>query len=162
MYNLILFSLWRRNEPISQKRRSAPQLMVFASARPLPQEGRSSRDAAGSAESASPPNPVFSRRQRLSRPDLSLALNKGRRFSSEHFTITTSPHQHGYAVVVPKKVARLSVRRHLIKRRVSEALRSLSPLLPASLIVFVRSTPDEHMYDSIRMELESLLSKIKN
>jgi ribonuclease P protein component len=41
----------------------------------------------------------------------------------------------GYAVVVSKKIARLSVTRHRVKRQILGALRDL-PTLPPSLIIF--------------------------
>lgn len=44
-------------------------------------------------------------------------------------------HAVGYAVVVSKKIARLSVTRHRIKRQTLAALRSF-PLLPPTLIIF--------------------------
>ena len=63
----------------------------------------------------------------------------------------------GYAVVVPKKVARLSVTRHRIKRRVLAALRTLS--LPPALIVFPRASASSVSYKNIQAELASLLPK---
>jgi len=68
------------------------------------------------------------------------------------------PQGRGYAVVVPKKVARLSVTRHKIKRRVSSALRTLP--LPSSLIIFPRAPVADLPYQDLRAELAGLLSKI--
>lgn len=64
----------------------------------------------------------------------------------------------GYAVIVPKKVARLSVARHSIKRRVLHALRAISP--PKALVLFPKATVVDMDYKSIRDELDALCSKI--
>ena len=78
---------------------------------------------------------VFPRAKRLSRATLPVVLAKGKRLSSEHFGIVFSEIEEGCAVVVSKKVARLSVTRHRIKRRVLEALRTLP--LPSALVVCI-------------------------
>lgn len=67
----------------------------------------------------------------------------------------------GYAVIVPKKVVRLSVGRHLLKRRVLEALRALPFPLPPSLIVFPRRSASSVHYQDIVTELTALLSSIR-
>lgn len=64
----------------------------------------------------------------------------------------------GYAVVIPKKVVRLSVRRHLLKRRVLEALREIRTQLPPALIVFPRHSADSVNYTDIVKELTTLIS----
>lgn len=84
------------------------------------------------------------------------ALKSGKRFSSEHLSIVLPKEGMGYAVIVPKKVARLSVMRHRIKRRVFAALRTLP--LPSSLIVFPRASAGSVSYKDIQMELSHLLS----
>lgn len=66
----------------------------------------------------------------------------------------------GYAVVIPKKVVRLSSARHRLKRQVLEALRTLS--LPPALIVFPRASASSVNYEGITTELKELLSNIKN
>jgi ribonuclease P protein component len=66
----------------------------------------------------------------------------------------------GYAVVVSKKVAKLSVTRHKIKRRVLEAFRALPPPSVA-LILFPKSAVAEMTYIEVREELATLLSKIR-
>jgi len=66
----------------------------------------------------------------------------------------------GYAVVIPKKVIRLSSARHRLKRRVLEALRELT--LPPSLIVFPKASADSVDYQDIKAELGALLSKPHN
>lgn len=64
----------------------------------------------------------------------------------------------GYAVVIPKKVVRLSSSRHRLKRQILEALRTFP--LPQALIVFPRAIPGSVNYDDIKAELQSLVSKL--
>ncbi len=66
----------------------------------------------------------------------------------------------GYAVVVAKKVARLSVARHKMKRRILAALRALP--LPGSVVVFPRASAIDLDFKSTKEELAALLSKIRN
>jgi len=98
---------------------------------------------------------VFPRKKRLSRALLSSVLKNGRRLSSPHFNIVISEDAQGYAVIVPNKVARLSVTRHRIKRRVLAALRTIS--LPSALIVFPRLSASSVSYQDIKTELANLI-----
>ncbi|TAK57686.1 MAG: ribonuclease P protein component [Bacteroidetes bacterium] len=100
---------------------------------------------------------MFPRRKRIAREAFPTALKSGRRFSSPHFSIVISNEASGYAVIVPKKVARLAVTRHRIKRRVLAALRSLP--LPPSLIVFPKTSVNSVSYQEVQRELATLLSK---
>jgi len=83
-------------------------------------------------------------------------LKAGQRLSSPHFTVIVSKEARGYAVVIPKKVARLSVTRHTIKRRVLAALRTIP--LPPSLLVFPKTSASGVSYQDIQTELSNLLS----
>ena len=113
---------------------------------------------------------MFPRKKRFPRTLFPSALKTGRRFSSQHLTIIIPEAAvlpvgtQGYAVIVPKKIAHLSVERHKIKRRVLEALRTL-PLvgqpLPPALIIFPKSSVSSVSYKDTQIELASLLSKIK-
>lgn len=85
------------------------------------------------------------------------ALKSGRRLSSEHLSVVLPKEGTGYAVIVSKKVARLSVMRHRIKRRVLAALRTLP--LPTSLIVFPKASVGSVSYKDIQTELMYLLSQ---
>lgn len=76
-----------------------------------------------------------------------------------HFSATALKEVKGYAVVVSKKVARLSVTRHRLKRRVLEALRALP--LPKALIIFPKASAAALSSQEIRKELTALLSKIQ-
>jgi ribonuclease P protein component len=100
---------------------------------------------------------VFSRRTRFPRAAFPSALKSGRRLSSAHFSAVLPEEGKGYAVVVSKKVARLSVTRHRIKRRVLMALRTLP--LPPALIIFPKASADSVSYQDIQAELAVLLSK---
>jgi len=99
---------------------------------------------------------VFKRRHRLTRAAFEALLKAGTRRSGPHFSIIRSTSVPGYAVVVPKKVARLSTARHRIKRRVLAVLKTLP--LPKGLIVFPRAVVKDMPYDEIRTELTKLLS----
>lgn len=85
------------------------------------------------------------------------ALSSGKRLSSAHFTAVV-PTVRGYAVVIPKKVARLSVARHQTKRRVLEALRTLP--LPKGLIIFPKASAQNLDFTHTQEELANLLSKL--
>lgn len=87
------------------------------------------------------------------------AIKTGRRLASPNFVAIISKEAKGYAVVIPKKVARLSVTRHRMKRHVLEALQTLS--LPKSLLLFPKSSVLSLGYRDIQTELAALLSKIK-
>ncbi len=102
---------------------------------------------------------MFPQSKRLSRTAFPSAL-KGRRVSSPHLSAVFSKETAGYAVVVSKKVAKLSVTRHKIKRRVLEALRTL-PLPSLALILFPKVSVAQMTYQEVREELEGLLSKIR-
>ncbi len=96
---------------------------------------------------------MFPRSERLSRGSFPEAL-AGKRLSTDHFSLVISQ-TPGYAVVVSKKVARLSTARHLLRRRVVAALRTLA--LPPGLIVFPKSSAVSLAYRAIRAELAEAL-----
>lgn len=101
---------------------------------------------------------MFSRKNRLSRSDFGVALRTSRRLSSPFFLILHPEGLEGYAVVIPKKVIRLSSARHRLKRQVLEALRTLP--LPPALIVFPRAAAGSVHYQDLVTELKNLISKI--
>lgn len=103
---------------------------------------------------------MFPQRERLKRAEFAKALSGGRRVSSLHFTVVAPEKERGYAVVVPKKVANLSVTRHIIKRKVMAALRTVN--MPKALIVFPKSSVSSVSYQDMKKELAMLISKIKN
>jgi ribonuclease P protein component len=100
---------------------------------------------------------VFSRRERLPRALFPTALKTGRRLSSPNFSAVVSSDVRGHAVIIPKKIARLSVTRHRIKRRVFAALKTLP--LPPSVVIFPKSSAGSVSYEDTRKEIAALLSK---
>lgn len=66
--------------------------------------------------------------------------------------------QGGFGVVVPKKVAKLSVSRHLLKRRI---LSRLAPWYSSSrvVIVFARPGSKELDYPTLSEEIDGLLAR---
>jgi ribonuclease P protein component len=105
--------------------------------------------------------PVVPRRKRLSRAAFPNVLTKGRRISSLHFVAAISKEANGYGVVVPKKIARLSVTRHRIKRRVFEALRTLTLPSSTAIILFPKAPVASMTFAEVFEELQALLSKIQ-
>lgn len=97
--------------------------------------------------------------KRLSRSAFPSVLAKGRRVSSASFSVVFSKEGLGYGVVVSKKVARLSVTRHRIKRRVVEALRTLQ-LPPSAVVFFPKAAVAQMSHKDVSTELATLLSKI--
>ena len=104
---------------------------------------------------------MFPRRLRLAKTDFSPALlAHSRRFSSAHLSLLVPEEgARGYAVIISKKTARLSVTRHRLKRRVLAAMRAYP--LPPALIVFPKLSVLKLSSAELKGELGSLLSKIK-
>jgi ribonuclease P protein component len=98
---------------------------------------------------------VFSRKKRFPRALFPSAIKTGRRFSSTNISILIPKEGKGYAVVVPKKIVRLSVKRHAIKRRILAALRAIH--LPPAIIVFPKSSASSVSYQDIKTELTNLI-----
>lgn len=68
---------------------------------------------------------MLNKSERLSRPLISELLKIGRRHSDALFDIRFAPApSFGATVIVSKKVAPLSVKRHLLKRRMNAAIRA--------------------------------------
>lgn len=101
---------------------------------------------------------MFPRRKRFPRALFPNALSSGKRLSSAHFTAVFPKEARGYAVIVSKKTASLSVARHRIKRRVLAALRSIAALPPA-LLIFPKSSVQDMAYRQVKDELSNLLAK---
>jgi ribonuclease P protein component len=101
------------------------------------------------------------RRLHLSRADFTnTTQDKGaKRATSAHFSVTFSRQGVGSAVVVSKKVAKSSVERHLLKRRVREAAAPWNSDVHA-LIVYARPGAAALPYSEIVSELTSLLQRI--
>ena len=99
---------------------------------------------------------------RLSRAHFATLPPKGpeKRVASPHFSLSVREGQEkgGLAVVVPKKVAKLSVSRHLLKRRV---LSLLAPWYSPTRIVMVFARPGskELDYPALEKEITELLAR---
>jgi len=101
---------------------------------------------------------MFPRAKRLARVDFPAALRSEKRISSEHFSVVFAKTE-GYAVVVSKTIAKSSVVRHRIKRRVSEVLKRLP--IPPSLVVFARPRAAPLTSAMIEEELRALLARAR-
>lgn len=148
-----------RNRPINRKSANVPRPTDFSLGEPKVPDARFySAGAVPVGHVSRPDSPVFPRQKRFPRTFFPEALRNSRRFSSSHFAVLIPERGEGYAVVVPKKVARLSVTRHRIKRQISEILRTIP--LPTALIVFSRSPLDDVHYEDMKKELTDLLSRL--
>lgn len=155
VYNIYYICL---NEPTNQRRESAQRHTDSLSERKQAQVVKLCENADAPVAHICPSNIVFSRKKRFPRALFPKALATGRKALSAHFTAIVPRDGEGYAVVVSKKTARLSVTRHSVKRRILSALRTLK--LPPALIVFSRSALIGVHYSDIEKELADLLSKI--
>lgn len=92
---------------------------------------------------------------RLSRRDFD-EVSKGQRVVGRHISLTLgAPGTKGAAVVVSKKVARFSVTRHLLKRRVLSVLTPLSK--ERAIIAYARPGCAALAFPLLKEEIESLL-----
>jgi RNase P protein component len=116
--------------------------------------------AQGGRASRLPRNLVFPRAQRFPRSGFSTALRLAKKVSSTHFSVIVPHTGLGYAVVVPKKVARLSITRHKVKRHTLEAMKTLR--LPPAAIIFPHASVAKMRYDEVVRDLATLFSKLNH
>jgi ribonuclease P protein component len=106
---------------------------------------------------------MFPRRNRLSRPEFALVSSdrSAKRLTSLHFSIVISRAEgvQGCSVVVAKKVAKSSVSRHLLKRRIRESVRLWSSG-NYGFIVFARAGSASLSFADLSSELQQLLSQV--
>jgi ribonuclease P protein component len=102
---------------------------------------------------------MFPRAKRLARTDFP-AVSRGKRLGTEHFSAVLGTSSSGYAVIVSKSVAKSSVARHKLKRRVLEAL-GKAPLLPQALIVYAKKGSPTLTYAAILSEIRDILRAIR-
>jgi ribonuclease P protein component len=106
---------------------------------------------------------MFPRRNRLSRPEFALVSGdrSAKRLTSPHFSIVISRAEgvQGCSIVVAKKVAKSSISRHLLKRRIRESIREWSTG-NFGLIVFARTGSQLLSYNDLFGELNQLLSQV--
>lgn len=88
-------------------------------------------------------------------------MTPGARASSAHFSIMTTPAAPGHggcAVVISKKVARLSVSRHLLKRRMLAVLRPwCGP--ERALVAYARPGSATLPFKELSTELSALVER---
>lgn len=103
---------------------------------------------------------MIPRRLRLSRARFPSG-RAGSRSQSEHFSLVTGPSSEGgCAVVVGKAVARRSVDRHLLKRRMFAVLRPYCA--PGRfLVLYARTGASRLPYGALAEELARLLQSVK-
>jgi ribonuclease P protein component len=98
------------------------------------------------------------RRLRLTRDAFEEATRK--RATSEHFTLAWGPSRSGgLAAVISKKVAKRSVDRHLLKRRMLEIMRSHAHS-GRSMVAYARKGAPTLSFKDMKRELESLLTRV--
>ncbi len=103
------------------------------------------------------------RRIHLSRPDFTAVSSDraAQRLTSSHFSVTISNKGIGLAVVVSKKVAKSSVARHLLKRRIREIVAPFSSDMSA-VIVYARPGAALLPFSEIATEISTLLQPFHN
>lgn len=101
---------------------------------------------------------MLPRARRLPRASFPLAAAGPLRAASTHLSLSASNAVAGYAVVVSKKVARRSVDRHRLKRRLFSLLRG--GRLPSALVVYARKGAAELPFPALKEELRALLAKV--
>lgn len=103
---------------------------------------------------------MLPRPKRLDRASFG-SVASGKRAATRHFSISLTPSPSGRAaVVVSKKVAKKSVDRHLLKRRV---LAVLAADLPAqyACIVYARAGSPTLSFKALAAEIQELLSSVR-
>lgn len=100
---------------------------------------------------------MLPRRLRLGRAEFAEAAT-GRRAQSAHFSVTVrkNTEKGGSAAVISKKVAKKSVDRHLLKRRILEVLRPYTNS-SRSIVVFARAGSPSLPFKALKEELTALL-----
>lgn len=100
------------------------------------------------------------RKLRVSRTVFSASPKEAKRAQTEHFSLTTTPSEGGgLAAVVSKKVAKRSVDRHLLKRRMLEVMRPFHKE-NYSLIAYARGGSPSLPFKTLKAEFEELLSRV--
>ncbi len=103
---------------------------------------------------------MIPRKMRLSRAHFA-PQGPETRAASTHFSLSTweAPQRGGLAAVISKKVARLSVSRHLLKRRI------LAAALPfgstdRAVVIYARPNAASLPYSELKSELTELLARV--
>lgn len=100
---------------------------------------------------------MLPRRSRLSREGFD-SIMRSRRYSSPHFSLSIQENglYSGLGIVISKKVAKLAVSRHLLKRRISSVLAPFYTDTRA-IAVFAKPGSKELPFPELKTELLGLL-----
>jgi len=103
---------------------------------------------------------MISRKMRLSRAHFA-PQGPETRATSAHFSLSTwdAPQKGGVAAVISKKVARLSVSRHLLKRRIMAVLAPYASS-DRAIVVYARAKAASLPYSELKAELTELLARV--
>ncbi len=103
------------------------------------------------------------RRERLKRADFEAVSHTAdtKRLASTHFSIVfiRKTEKSGSAIVISKKIEKSAVKRHLLKRRVSEVIRAVD-VPEGSLIVYAREGSSALSFTELSGELHTLLNRL--
>lgn len=103
---------------------------------------------------------MLPRRHRLPRRAFT-SLRHAKRAETAHFSVLLLPSgaEGGCAAIVSKKVARLSVKRHLLKRRILSVMRPWC-LTHLGIVVHARVGSDKLAFSEVKEELTTLLGRL--
>lgn len=105
------------------------------------------------------PNSMLPKARRLTRASFA-PLSAGKRAVSAHFSITWLPSDKGRAAaVVSKKVAPKAVDRHMLKRRIIDAIAPYADQRRA-FVVYARAGSPTLPYRALKGELDALFSSL--
>jgi ribonuclease P protein component len=103
---------------------------------------------------------MLGKRERLSRTEIEKTLKLGRRITGPLFDIVYLPSSGAQvSIVVGKKVSLGAVGRHLIRRRLFGALKTLE-LPPFSLVILTKKPISTASYDAILGTVEEAIGRI--
>lgn len=107
---------------------------------------------------------MLSRKYRATRENIEECIKKGSTIFSNFLYAKASKNDltlPSFSIVVSKKVEKSSVGRHLIKRRISDALEvslpKISPEFKKTLVIFAKNSKTTTPYLEIRKETENIL-----
>lgn len=110
---------------------------------------------------------MLAQKNRLTRTEFNEYFKQGRVYHGELLYVRVvqvkdSPDKK-FSCVVSKKVAKSAVKRHLIKRRVYNALRELFPTIQSGVVamVFMKKSEQTPNFARIKLEVEQLLTQAK-
>lgn len=103
-------------------------------------------------------------KQRLSRKDFMSVHTGGQFFRGKMCSFRVIEKVEGKmraGVVVSKKVSKIAVTRHVVKRRVYVVLRELQSVFnqPIDIIVYVHPKQDSYKYSCLKIDIEKALRK---